>query len=145
MRIVLARHSADRMSTMPTLPWVSGPHHASADHTVVVMASRFELSSLTPVPAFMVAAMRVRSQVRRADGAVGVSLVAQPLRRRFYTLSSWRDREALHAMTRAQPHLEVMSQFKASTRDAAFTFWDAPASTRPTWPDAFDRLGREAP
>lgn len=143
MRVLAPLGRSD--SNMPTLPWVPGPHQASADHTVVVMASRFELSSLERVPAFMVAALRVRSQVRRADGAVGVSLVAQPLRRRFYTLSSWRDWEALHAMTRAQPHLEVMSQFKASTRDATFTFWEAPASTRPAWPDALDRLARRAP
>ena len=39
--------------------------------------------------------MRIHRQVRRADGAYGVSLEAHPLKREFLTLSSWRDDDAV--------------------------------------------------
>ena len=51
----------------------------------VVMASRFRLRRLRDVPRFFLDAMRIHRQVRAADGALGVSLVAHPLRREFFT------------------------------------------------------------
>jgi hypothetical protein len=63
---------------------------------------------------FLRDAMRVRTLVRRSEGALGVSLVARPLRREFETLSAWRDRESLNAMVRAEPHRSVMGRYRAA-------------------------------
>ena len=57
-----------------------------------------ELRRLRDVPRFFLDAMRIHRQVRAADGALGVSLVAHPLRREFFTLSAWRDRAAVDAV-----------------------------------------------
>ena len=83
---------------MVALPWLAGPQDAKGLDTAVVMASRFELASTRHVMQFLVASLRIHRQVRRSDGAIGVALIARPLRREFYTLSSWRDRDAVDAM-----------------------------------------------
>ncbi|CCQ16780.1 putative uncharacterized protein [Rhodococcus sp. AW25M09] len=128
---------------MATLPWVRGPQETTDLETAVVMASRFELTTIRRVVPFLVSALRIHNQVRKAKGAIGVSLIARPLRREFYTLSAWRDRAAVDAMVRIEPHLSVMSAFREHTTDARFTFWDMPGASRPTWADAFVRLADE--
>ena len=127
---------------MVALPWSAGPQDADELDTSVVMASRFELTSARHVLPFLIASLRVHRQVCRSEGAVGVALIARPLRREFYTLSAWRDRDAIDAMVSAEPHRSVMKAFRKQTADAEFTFWTVPASERPNWTDARTRLGR---
>lgn len=126
---------------MPTLPWTAGPARAAAPgDDVVVMASRLEVSSYRVVPGFFLAALRVHRQVRRSDGAIGVSLIARPLRRTFFTLSTWTDRDAVSAMVGTEPHRSVMTAFHGHTSDARFVFWEARSGVRPDWDDALARL-----
>lgn len=129
---------------MPTLPWIPGPAKPQLSSEAVVMASRFELTTFRQVPAFVAAALRVYRQVRRSEGAVGVTLIAHPMRREFFTLSSWRDREAIDAMVRSEPHLSVMNGFREYTSAASFAFWTIPATTRPTWKEAHQRLAEQS-
>jgi heme-degrading monooxygenase HmoA len=129
---------------MPTLPWTSGPTTAPPDSEVVVMASRFRVRGLRHVLPFFLDAMRVHAQTRKADGAIGVSLVAYPLRREFLTLSAWRDRDALNAMVRAEPHRSVMRRQHAAMAEGVFRFWTAPAAAPPTWEEATQRLSAPA-
>jgi len=122
------------------LPWIAVREPTPATD-VVVMASRFRLRGFRHVLPFFLDSLRVHAQVRRADGALGVSLVARPLRREFRTLSAWRDRAALDAMVRAEPHRSVMGRHRGAMADSAFTFWTAPASALPlTWEEADERL-----
>jgi heme-degrading monooxygenase HmoA len=130
---------------MPTLPWTPGPTTAAPDTEVVVMASRFRVHGLRHVLPFFLDAMRVHAQTRKADGAVGVSLVAHPLRKEFLTLSAWRDRDALNAMVRAEPHRSVMGRHRAAMAEGTFRFWTAPAGTPPTWDEARERLSSRTP
>ena len=130
---------------MPTLPWSSGPTTVAPDSEVVVMASRFRVHGLRHVLPFFLDAMRVHAQTRKADGAIGVSLVAHPLGREFLTLSAWRDRDALNAMVRAEPHRSVMKRQRAAMAEGVFRFWTAEAGTPPTWDEATQRLCAPAP
>ncbi|MFC4946805.1 hypothetical protein [Pseudonocardia sp. GCM10023141] len=125
---------------MPTLPWttVDQPEPGT---DAVVMASRFRVRGFRHVLPFFIAAMRVHAQVRRAEGALGVSLVAHPLRREFRTLSAWRDRDALNAMVRTEPHRSVMVAQKEVMADSVFRFWTVPVAELPlSWVDAEQRL-----
>jgi quinol monooxygenase YgiN len=84
-------------------------------------------------------------QVRSAPGCLGASLTAQPLRRVFYTLSAWQDRDALYAFAATQPHHGIMASLRPTLRTAAFTFWDVPArQLPPTWDNAHRRLAEQA-
>lgn len=129
---------------MPTLPWITiGEPPARGE--VVVMASRFRVRGYRHVLPFFLDAMRIHAQVRRADGALGVSLVAHPLRGEFATLSVWRDRDALDAMVRTEPHRAVMGRYKTAMADPRFTFWTLPSgAAAPDWAEADRRLAAAA-
>lgn len=118
---------------MPTLPWIPASQAAPTSE-VVVMASRFGFRHVLP---FFIDSMRVLAQMRKADGAVGVLLVAHPLRREFATLSAWRDRSALDAAVRSEPHRSVMRRQRAVMAESTFRFWNAPATSLPLpWAEA---------
>jgi hypothetical protein len=120
---------------MPTLPWTTAENAPSAAGDALVMASRFQLRSFRHVLPFLRDAMKVRALVRHSDGALGVSLIARPLRREFATLSAWRDRESLDAMVRTEPHRSIMGRYHAVMADAKFVFY-TPAAYPPTWTEA---------
>jgi heme-degrading monooxygenase HmoA len=109
------------------------------------MASRFEVRSLTDVPRFLIRSFAAWRQVTTAPGAYGASLVARPFRRTFYTLSVWRDRDALYAYARAEPHRTIMRELRSTTRDSAFAHWETTTDALPVlWDEAWRRLAEEA-
>jgi heme-degrading monooxygenase HmoA len=111
---------------MATIPWKSTGHRPAinaedtASATAVVQVSRLELRHLRDVPGFIIAAMRLRRGVLRSDGALGVSLIAQPLRRTFWTLSAWTDSAAIDGFTRSESHRAVMKQYGAKMLGSHF-------------------------
>lgn len=128
---------------MPTLPWIT-IHPSGPVTTAVVMASWFRVRRLRHVPRFFFDAMRIHRQVRHATGALGVSLVAHPLRREFLTLSAWRDRAALDAMVGAEPHRPAMKRHRRGMAESTFTFWETPADQLPIdWGEARRAIARE--
>lgn len=84
-------------------------------------------------------------QVGSAPGCLGASLVARPLRREFFTLSAWADRDALYAFASTEPHHGIMRGLRPIMRTSTFTFWEVPADRLPlTWDDAKRRLADQA-
>ncbi|MFD9719979.1 DUF3291 domain-containing protein [Streptomyces sp. NPDC059076] len=129
---------------MPALPWVK-PHPARPGTVAYVMASRFEVRSLKDVPRFLLKTVAAWQQVRKAPGALGVSLDAHPFRRVFCTLSAWEDRDALYTFAQTEPHRGVMSAIRPVMRTSMFTFWEAPVADLPIdWADARRRLDEQA-
>ncbi|GGZ03554.1 DUF3291 domain-containing protein [Streptomyces poonensis] len=129
---------------MPTLGWIT-PHPAPPRTRVFVMASRFELKSLSNVPRFLLKSLSSWSQVKTARGAYGASLIAQPFSRVFYTLSAWEDRSALYAYAKADPHGDAMRAMRPACRRSTFVFWEADSSELPIgWDEAKRRLADKA-
>jgi hypothetical protein len=132
---------------MATLPWASAPAAAGSGE-VTVLGSRLLLRRARDVPGFLRAAMQVRAQVRRSPGALGVSLVARPLRREFWTLSAWTGEDAIGAFVRTEPHAGVMRRYHDKLATAAFATFTQPASAVPKansnakdlWRQARERL-----
>jgi len=125
---------------MATLKWVKISGLAPGSDATV-MTSRFLLRSRRQVPGFLWAALAIRRQVRRSPGALGVSLIAEPLKARFWTLSAWSDRAALDDFVRHSPHAPTMRKYRPQMRDAPFLFWTVPATMLPIdWADAKARL-----
>lgn len=124
---------------MVHLPWTTvdvpqGP--------ALVMASEFHLTQVRRTPSFLLDALRIRRRVMAADGALGVALEARPLRRTFRTVSAWRDRAALDAFVRAEPHRTTMVRHRTGMAASRFVFWttdDLPVR----WPDAVRRLAAD--
>jgi hypothetical protein len=126
---------------MPTLAWTAPKSRPSAADPVTVMASRLELRRLQDVPAFFTAALRIRRQMLDSPGALGLSLVARPLRRTFWTLSAWQDEAALSAVVGREPHKRIMQHFRPRMANSKFVTWTTAATDLPiSWDDALSRL-----
>ncbi|MGW2016161.1 DUF3291 domain-containing protein [Streptomyces sp. NPDC001927] len=129
---------------MPTLPWTV-PNQARPGTEAYVMASRFEVRSLADVPRFFLKSLAAWRQVKSAPGALGASLIAQPLKRTFYTLSAWENRDALYTYARTEPHRSITTALRPTMRASTFTFWQTPADQLPiTWNEAKQRLTAQA-
>lgn len=132
---------------MATIPWKSTARQTAdtvgPGPAAFVQVSQLELLRLRRVPGFLVAALRLRREVLRTDGALGVSLVAHPLRKTFWTLSAWTDTDAISRFTRSDAHRTVMVRYRDEMRGSHFHTWPVDDSAmRPTWPDAKARLAR---
>jgi hypothetical protein len=126
---------------MPTLPWKGPKLPLPADSLVTVMASRLEMRRLRDVPSFLADALRIRRQMLGSPGALGVSLIARPLRRTFWTLSAWQDRAALRTANGARPHRQIVGHFRPRMAGSAFVTWTVPATALPIeWDEALRRL-----
>jgi hypothetical protein len=111
------------------------------DGEVTVMASRLVLRRLSDVPSFLAAALRIRKQMLASPGALGLSLVARPLRRSFWTLSAWPDPAALRGAAGHELHRQVMKRFGPRMAGSAFVTWTVPATSLPvSWDEAMRRL-----
>lgn len=73
---------------MPTLPW-TGVEVPPPGSDAVVLGSMLQLRSYRHFLSSLRAAVQVRRQVRNSPDAVGVSLITQPTRKTFRTLSAW--------------------------------------------------------
>lgn len=127
---------------MITIPWITRDKAAAGP--ILVMTSRFEVHSTTNAPRFLTLALRAYLQALRAPGVVGVSLRASPLKRSFWTLSSWRDEKHLRAYSLSQPHKRIMRSLGPVMKTSLFVFYDTPATSAPKWPDALQRLDAAA-
>ncbi|MFF3937072.1 DUF3291 domain-containing protein [Streptomyces phaeofaciens] len=128
---------------MPTLRWTTVSTPAPGTEAFV-MASRFEVRSLKDVPRFFLKSLAAWKQVSGAPGAYGASLIAQPLKRTFWTLSAWEGKDALYRYARTEPHRSIMVGLRPTTKSSTFTFWQVPAADLPVdWADARRRLAEQ--
>ncbi|MFF4764736.1 DUF3291 domain-containing protein [Streptomyces sp. NPDC001292] len=129
---------------MPTLPWTTPNEPRPGVTIALVMASRLEVRSLKDVPRFCLQSLAAWKQVRGAQGALGASLIADPLRRTFWTLSAWESREQLYAYAQAEPHHTIVKGLRSTMRQSVFTFWEVPVGELPiTWADAKRRIAEQ--
>ncbi|MFJ9521505.1 DUF3291 domain-containing protein [Kitasatospora sp. NPDC101801] len=128
---------------MPTLPWTT-PNAPRPDAQVLVMASRLEVGSLKHSARFFLKSLAAWRQVRSAPGAVGASLIAQPLKGVFWTLSAWEDRKALYTYAKTEPHHSIMTSLRTVTKASTFVFFEVGAEQLPiTWTDAKHRIAEQ--
>nr|WP_055406297.1 antibiotic biosynthesis monooxygenase [Frankia sp. ACN1ag] len=118
---------------------------AIEDGAIEVMASRFVLTSARHSVTMLRSALAVRRALLAAPGALGVSLVARPLRREYLTLSAWTDRAALDAFVGDPHHREAMRRLGPAMAQSRFVFWHPPAGAgAPTWAQAHEHLAAPA-
>jgi heme-degrading monooxygenase HmoA len=86
-------------------------------------------------------AFAVRRQLRHTDGVMGFSLLAEPFRKRYATLSVWRDQAALDAFARAHPHDQQVTALRPEMGPTKFVHWTIAGGVgRPSWREALERL-----
>ena len=125
---------------MPPLPWRTKTQ-TDPDRSYLVMASRLPLRSRRTVPRFLRLTLSVVRQLERTDGLVGYTLLAQPMKKTFWTLSAWTDQQHLDAFAGSMPHLAIIRKLRPRMGPTRFTFWTVQGSALPiTWDEATDRL-----
>ena len=97
------------MALIPGLIWIS-PHPGPGPGTVVV--THLHLRRLRDVPAFFRTSVAVYRQAVGSPGARSVRMRAQPLARRFTTVSWWDDDAAVQAYAVAEPHRSAMRSWR---------------------------------
>jgi hypothetical protein len=130
---------------MPPIPWrtVATPQ---PDRDYLVMASRLPLRSYRTIPWFLGLTASVFRQLERTEGLTGYSLLAQPVKRTFWTLSAWNGQPELDAFVATMPHLSVMARLRPHMGPTRFVTWTSPGSALPIrWADAVARLGDPTP
>ena len=129
---------------MPAIPWKNFVD-VDPQREYLVMASRLPLRSHRTIPRFLRLTLSVVRQLQRTDGLVGYSLLAQPMKKTFWTLSAWTDQQHLDAFAKAMPHLAVIRRLHRRMGPTRFQFWTVQGSALPvTWEVAIDRLMRSS-
>jgi hypothetical protein len=121
-------------------PWKSfGAFEPEREY--LVLASSIPPRSLSSTWRMFRGASAVRRQLGHTDGIVGFSLLAEPLRKRYATLSVWTDDAALGAFAAAQPHQALMGSLAPEMGPTKFVRWSIRgADGRPSWDNALERL-----
>jgi quinol monooxygenase YgiN len=125
---------------VPDLPWTAR-QDLEAGSEYFVMASHLPLTRLSATVRFFRGVAAVRKQLASAEGLVGYTLRARPLARDYWTLSVWKDEEAMRAFMRTPPHVGLMSSLKPLMGPTKFVTWTMSAADgRPKWAAALTRL-----
>ena len=125
---------------MPDLPWTSRSQMEPSPE-YLVMASHLPLRRLSSTVRFFRAVNAVRGQLAHTDGLIGYTLRARPLARDYWTLSVWKDRDALTEFMRTLPHVEIMTSLKPIMEPTKFIYWTVKgADGRPSFAEALERL-----
>ncbi|CAA9470125.1 MAG: hypothetical protein AVDCRST_MAG65-695 [uncultured Solirubrobacteraceae bacterium] len=124
----------------PPSPWKAFGRPDAASSYLVILTN-LPVRRLTALPGFLNYTRRIRAQLEAGpEGLVGYSLLAQPLRSNYWTLSAWESPAALGRFMREDPHREAMTQLRTTLRDFHTWRWDAAGSALPpSWDDALAR------
>jgi len=125
---------------MPASPWRTlGSPDPNCD--VVVLLSYLPLKSYFRVPPFFLYTAQVMKQLASAQGVLGYSLLARPLRKQFWTLSAWENAEALQAFVQHPPHVRIMEALTSHMDRTKFVRWTVKGSQLPLrWEEALRRI-----
>jgi hypothetical protein len=103
-----------------------------------VSVTRLRLRSAWLLPAFLWHAVPSNAQSRKADGNLGVALRRVGLN--FWTLTMWRDVEAMRAFMLSGAHRKAMPHLVKWCDEAAITRFEWNENALPSWDEAARRL-----
>ena len=128
---------------MPALPW-RRYEDVPPDTECIVMGSRLPLKSYLRIPGFLGATLRIRRQLANTPGLIAYSLNAQLLRKTFWTVSVWSNRDQLEQFARTNPHRADTDRIRPAMRPTTFVFWTARADDVPIgWDEVRRRIDEE--
>lgn len=94
---------------MPTLPWTACSYQPHDGESLHVLTSTVPLQNYRDVPRFLRWTLKIRKQLKHADGAVGYTLDARLLRRTFYTRSAWSSAETMNRFVHGGDHAAMLA------------------------------------
>jgi heme-degrading monooxygenase HmoA len=127
-------------SIPPPLPW-KALREPQPEREYLVLLTFLPLSRLSKLPRFLSFVRKIRRQLDAGpEGLIGYSLLAKPLRSRYWTLSVWEDDAALGRFIQESPHREAMEELPKVLSGFHITRWKSSGSAvPPDWDDALTR------
>ncbi len=111
------------------------------DAEYLVLASSIPPKSLASTWKLFRGSRAVRRQLLASAGVMGFSMLAEPLSKRYATLSVWRDEAALDAFSCDHPHDQLMADLAPAMGPTKFVRWAIRgAEDPPSWSNALERL-----
>jgi hypothetical protein len=111
------------------------------DTDYLALATSIPPKSITSTWSMFTGARTVRRQLSTTDGVLGFSLLAEPIRKHYATLSVWRDDAALDAFAATEPHARLMAELAAAMDEPKFVRWSfSGRDDVPSWAEALRRL-----
>ena len=107
--------------------------------TSLVSVTRFRLRSIRYLPFFLLHADRTIAQIRKADGFVA-GAVQRDDRLAFWTLTVWRDEQAMRAYGASGAHRKAAPHLAEWAAEASVGHWSQQGDNLPEWPEAIRRL-----
>ena len=108
----------------------------------VISVTRLRVRSWIILPAFLLRALRIGQQAKKAPGNLGAK-VLNDRRKTFWTCTSWESEAAMRAFMLAPPHGPAMRKLLEWCDEASLVHWLQPAPEMPPWNEAHSRLQRE--
>lgn len=128
------------MAAMLPLPWKT-LRAPEKNREYLALLSFLPLKHYRTIPKFFWLTFETQRQLHKSKGLIGYSLEAQPLHRRFWTLSVWEDQQALMEFVRQQPHGRIMQALAPYMEKTQFVQWKVKASEVPVrWNEAKARM-----
>jgi hypothetical protein len=93
------------------MPWKRGPAAGSAG-PFLISYTEFTPQTMRDIPAIYVAAKRLRKACAELEGAVGLTVYWQLLRRRGGSVSVWESEAALRRFVSLPFHVEIMRRYR---------------------------------
>ena len=99
----------------------------------LVSVTRFRLRSIRYLPFFLLHADRTIAQIRKADGFVA-GAVQRDDRLAFWTLTVWRDEQAMRAYGASGAHRKAAPHLAEWADEASVDHWTQSGGNLPEWP-----------
>ena len=127
---------------MPTRPWQSF-HQVESDKEYLVQLSYLPLLRYRGLIPFTRWLLAIQRQLSQANGFIGYSLLAHPVRRDFWTLSAWSDKDSLNNFFRSAPHAKAMKALSEQMGQTRFIEWTVKGlALPPSWNNALTRFSK---
>jgi|SRR5579884_1080818 len=124
----------------PPTPWKTLAE-PQPDHEYVLLVTHLPLRRLSRLPQFLRYVRKIQRQLDAApDGLIGYSLLAKPLSSNYWTLSAWRDSEAVAGFIEQAPHRDAMHELAKILPGFKSDRWTVTGhDLPPSWKDARSR------
>jgi hypothetical protein len=116
---------------MLTTSWAAAPLPAGPAAECTVVAARLRLRSLRDLPRFARWMLRVKRQLRAADGLLGYAFGVELSAPAVWTLSAWTRRGCLARFEGGGAHRAAKHALRGALLPSTFLVWDCPAVQLP--------------
>ncbi len=112
------------------------------DREYLVVASRLRLKSFWSTPKFMLYGGAIQWQLAKTAGLVGYSILMEPFRKVYGTLSVWESERDLMMFTKEAPHSKAMEALRPILDGkAVYSRWAVTSADEPpSWELAVKKL-----